>query len=215
MRGLMVDPDPDPDEPLGTALGWVGEGHRMGFVRTSSMSLRLRDSAELLATLAGGADVGDDEAVDLLAHALQCAAILEAVAPGDRELQVAGLVHDIGTILAPNRPEAHARVGAAAVRGLLGPRVSHLVGLHDQAKRYLVTTDPGYRHQLSARSLETLRLQGGLLDPDERAALDADPDLGAGLTLRRADDDAKRPGTVVPDLGHWQGVLDQLARSAA
>jgi len=187
----------------------------MAVVRTSSISFRLRDSAELLATLEAGADVGDDESVDLLAHSLQCAAILEAAAPGDRELQVAGLVHDLGTILAPRRPEAHARVGAAAVRGLLGPRVSHLVGLHDQAKRYLVTTDPGYRHQLSPRSLETLRFQGGLLDPDERAGLDADPELASCLALRRADDRAKRPDAVVPDLGHWQGVLDRLARSAA
>ena len=187
----------------------------MRTVRTSSMSSRLRDSAELLATLEAGADLADDESVDLLAHSLQCAAILEAAAPGDRELQVAGLVHDLGTILAPHRPAAHARVGAAAVRGLLGPRVSHLVGLHDQAKRYLVTTDPSYRHQLSPRSLETLRLQGGLLDPDERAALDAEPDLAACLVLRRADDGAKRPGAAVPALGHWQDVLDRLARTAA
>jgi len=187
----------------------------MSTVRASSMSLQLADSSELLATLEAGADVGDDESVDLLAHSLQCGAILEAVAPGDRELQVAGLVHDLGTILAPHRPEAHARVGATAVRGLLGPRVARLVGLHDQAKRYLVTTDPSYRHRLSPRSLETLRLQGGLLDPDERAALDAEPDLVACLTLRRADDDAKRPGAAVPDLGHWRGLLDRLARSAA
>ena len=187
----------------------------MGSVRTFSMNRRLHDCDELLATLEAGGGVGDDEAVDLLAHGLQCGALLEATAPGDLELQVAGLVHDVGTILAPHRPEAHARVGAAAVRGLLGPRVARLVALHDQAKRYLVTTDPSYRHQLSPRSLETLRLQGGLLDPDERAALDAEPELAASLRLRRADDDAKRPDAAVPDLGHWQGVLHQLARSAA
>ena len=78
-----------------------------------------------------------------------------------------------------------------------------------------MTTDPSYRHQLSPRSLETLRLQGGLLDPDERAALDAEPDLAACLVLRRADDGAKRPGAAVPALGHWQDVLDRLARTAA
>ena len=187
----------------------------MRSVRTSSLGLRPADCSELFATLEAGADVGDDESVDLLAHSLQCAAILEAVAPGDRELQAAGLVHDLGTVLAPHRPEVHARVGARAVRGVLGPRVARLVGLHDQAKRYLVTTDPTYRHRLSPRSLETLRLQGGLLDPDERAALDAEPELGACLTLRWADDDAKQPGRVTPDLGHWRGLLDRLARSAA
>jgi predicted HD phosphohydrolase len=211
----VVSLGPDPDERLGTALAWVGDAPMMGGVSTTSIRLRPRSATELLATLEAGADLDDDETVDVLAHSLQCAAILEAVAPGDRELQVAGLVHDLGTILAPRRPETHARVGAATVSGLLGPRVARLVGLHDQAKRYLVTTDPGYRHQLSRRSIETLRLQGGLLDPEERAALDAEPELASCLALRRADDGAKQAGAVVPDLGHWAGVLDRLVRSAA
>ncbi len=184
-------------------------------MRTFSTSIRPRDCDELLATLEAGAGFDDDEAVDLLAHGLQCAARLEVAAPADTELQVAGLVHDVGTIIAPRRPEAHARIGAAAVRGLLGPRVALLVAFHDQAKRYLVTTDPAYRHRLSPRSLVTLRVQGGLLDPEERAGLDAEPDLPAALTLRRADDGAKVPGALVPDLGHWEPRLRSLARSAA
>ncbi len=179
------------------------------------MRIRFRDGDELLATLEAGAGVGDDEPVDLLQHGLQCAARLERRVPDDLELHVAGLVHDIGTLLAPGCPEQHAAVGSAAVRELLGSRVAHLVGLHDQAKRYLVTTDPHYRHRLSARSLETLRLQGGLLDPAERAALTLDADLDAALTLREADDEAKVPGASVPGLAHWRPVLDTLARSAA
>lgn len=185
---------------------------RMG---KTSLSVRFRSSDELVARLEAAADAADDEPVDLLAHALQCAAILERVAPGDRELQIAGLVHDVGTLLPPGRPETHASVGAAAVAHLLGPRVADLVAHHDAAKRYLVTTEPRYRHRLSTRSLETLRLQGGLLDPEERAALDAYPDLEAVLTLRRADDAAKVPGARVPGLGHWRAVLEELACPAA
>ena len=179
------------------------------------MRIRLRDGQDLLTALAAGDGTFDDEPVDLLRHALQCAALLERRAPGDLELHVAGLVHDVGTLIAPGRPEHHAEVGAAAIRGVLGSRVARLVRLHDQAKRYLVTTDPHYRHQLSSRSLETLRLQGGLLDPAERAALQAEPDLDACLALRRADDAAKVPGVSVAGLAHWRQVLDTLARSAA
>jgi predicted HD phosphohydrolase len=181
----------------------------------ASLSVRFRSSDELVARLESAADLADDEPVDLLAHALQCAAILERVAPADRELQIAGLVHDLGTLLPPERPETHAAVGAAAVADLLGPRVADLVAHHDDAKRYLVTTEPRYRHRLSTRSLETLRLQGGLLDPEERAVLDAHPDLPALLTLRRADDAAKVPGARVPGLGHWRAVLEGLACPAA
>jgi predicted HD phosphohydrolase len=179
------------------------------------MRVRLRDGQDLVTALAAGDGTFDDEPVDLLQHALQCAALLERRAPGDLELHVAGLVHDVGTLIAPGRAEHHAEIGAAAIRGMLGSRVARLVRLHDQAKRYLVTTDPHYRHQLSSRSLETLRLQGGLLDPAERAALQAEPDLDACLALRRADDAAKVPGVSVAGLTHWRQVLVTLARSAA
>ena len=176
----------------------------------TSLSTRFGSSDELVATLEATAGGAADEPVDLLADALQCAAILERVAPTDPELQVAGLVHDLGTVLAAGRPEIHAAVGARAVRELLGARVAGLVAQHDAAKRYLVTTEPRYRHRLSTRSLETLRLQGGLLDPEERAALDGSADLEALLTLRRADDAAKVPGARVPGLGHWRATLEGL-----
>ena len=80
------------------------------------------------------------------------------------------------------------------------------------AKRYLVTTEPGYRHRLSDRSRRTLRLQGGLLDPVQRGELERDPHLEAALTLRRADDAAKVPGVPVPDLASWEPRLHVVAR---
>jgi predicted HD phosphohydrolase len=180
-------------------------------VTTASITTRFADCEELLAVLEAAAAAPTDEAVDLLAHGLQCAAILERVVPADRELQAAGLVHDVGTILVPGRADTHAATGATAVEGLLGPRVAALVGLHDAAKRYLVTTDPRYRHRLSDRSRETLRLQGGLLDPVQRTELEADPHLDAAVTLRRADDAAKVVGAPVPGLAHWYPLLRAVA----
>ena len=164
--------------------------------------------AELVAVLERGAALDDGEAVDLLAHGLQCAALLSSRFPDDVELQLAGLVHDVGWILRPSDPDAHPGVGAAYVRPLLGPRVAWLVGGHVLAKRYLVTVDAGYRASLSSRSVETLAEQGGLLPPAAVARLDADPARrDALLALRRADDEAKDPSRAVPPLSAWADHL--------
>jgi predicted HD phosphohydrolase len=174
----------------------------------------LADVDALVDVLASGATEDDGEALDALAHHLQCAALLRERAPDDLELQVAGLVHDVASTVWPGRPATHARAGAALVQPLLGPRVAGLVGRHDQAKRYLVTTEPGYRARLSESSVVTLQAQGGILDSDERAALDAAPDLDAVLMLRRADDDAKVPGKAVPGLESWCAALEAVAELA-
>ena len=172
----------------------------------------IRDVGSLLGVLESGAGTTDDEDVDLLAHGLQCAAVVAAVAPDDHELQVAGLVHDVGTMLWPGRPRTHARAGAAAVTDLLGDRVAWLVGHHDEAKRYLVTTDPDYTSRLSPASVFTLEVQGGRLNPTERARLEAEPWLDDLLTLRRADDAAKVPGRDVPPLSHWRQIVERISR---
>ena len=178
-------------------------------------SSSIGDVDTLLATLDAGARATDEEDVDLLAHGLQCAANLVAVAPDDRELQVAGLVHDVGTVLWPDRPRTHARAGAAAVADLLGPRVAWLVGQHDEAKRYLVTVDADYAARLSPASARTFEVQGGRLDDAERTRLEAESRLVDLLTLRRADDDAKIPGRAVPDLAHWRPVVEALSLLAS
>ena len=90
-------------------------------------------------------------------------------------------------------------------------RVARLVGAHVLAKRYLVATDPAYRAQLSARSIETLRLQGDALDDSAVAALAADPDLDAIIALRRADEQAKDPAAQPPPLAGWRPLLEQVA----
>ncbi len=187
-------------------------GHRQRPLRRAPGVSGIADVDGLIDTLSRGRSLDDGEGVDLLAHSLQCAANLAAAAPDDAELQVAGLVHDLGTILEPGRPATHARTGGDAVRDLLGARVADLVACHDVAKRYLVTTDPDYRSELSDQSVVTLAIQGGDLDDDERVAFEAAPDFEACLTLRRADDAAKVPGRVVRDLGQWRPLLDQLSR---
>ncbi|MDQ1466355.1 MAG: hypothetical protein QOH10_770, partial [Actinomycetota bacterium] len=158
----------------------------------------------LLELLEASAVHADEEDVDLLAHALQCAQHLRAHAPDDVELQVAGLVHDIGTALVPDAPDRHAQIGADAIRALLGTRVARLVAGHADAKRYLVAVDAAYRSQLSARSVVTLAAQGGPLDRRAATAFARGRDAASLVTLRRADDGAKVAGAVVPSLDTWR-----------
>jgi predicted HD phosphohydrolase len=167
---------------------------------------------ELLALLDRGAELHDEPEVDALAHALQCGARLRMQYPDDAELAVAGLVHDIADVAQPDDHRDHSHVGARLVQPLLGPRVAHLVGAHVAAKRYLVATDPSYRAQLSARSIETLTWQGEALDDTEVRRMAAMPDLDAVLAVRRADDAAKDPDGEPPGLETWSGLLTQVAR---
>jgi predicted HD phosphohydrolase len=159
------------------------------------------------------AALGSEEglAFSELDHGLQTAAILAEAEPGDIELQVAGLVHDLAHPWdGPGQPEHH-RLGARAVEELLGPRVAFLIEAHVDAKRYLVATDPGYRSALSPGSLATLQAQGGPLSADEIADVESSTDWPAAVALRRADDAAKVPGTLVADLEHWIPLIERVA----
>lgn len=167
---------------------------------------------ELVDHLRGLAALGSDEglAFSELDHGLQTAALLEATHPDDLELQVAGLVHDLAHPWdGPGQPEHH-RLGAGAVRELLGERVAFLVEAHVGAKRYLVATDPTYRDALSPGSIATLAAQGGPMSADEVRAADATADWAAAVALRRADDGAKVPDADVPALDHWLPAIDAV-----
>jgi predicted HD phosphohydrolase len=171
---------------------------------------RVESLDALIDLLAASAVHADEEDVDLLAHALQCGQRLREVAPDDVELQVAGLVHDVGTALVPDAPDRHARIGADAIRPLLGARVARLVAGHAEAKRYLIAVDTDYRTGLSARSIVTLAAQGGPLDDRAAAAFARGRDADDLVALRRADDAAKVPGAVVPGLESWRGPLSAV-----
>ncbi len=147
-----------------------------------------------------------------LDHLLQCAAELAEVRPDDVELQLAGLVHDVGHALGSDADHGH--LGAAFVRPVLGPRVAQLVDAHVMAKRYLVAVEPAYAAGLSPDSSRTLRLQGGPMSPAEAEAFRGRPDAADAVLLRRADDRAKVPGRRVRGLEHWRGALARGAPPA-
>src|SRR5262249_28439113 len=152
------------------------------------------------------------DVVTALAHALQCAWLLEQARPRDRELHLAGLVHDVASSLEPPPPGCHAAAGAALVRPLLGDRVAALVAGHVAAKRWLVTRDPAYRGHLSENSRATLARQGEAFTSAQRAAFESSPDFADCILLRRADDDAKVPGRAVPSLDSWRAIAEAHRR---
>lgn len=167
----------------------------------------------LEAHLEAMADVpGEAPGLSEIDHGLQCADVLARLAPEDVELQIAGLVHDVSH--GQGHIRDHARIGGAAVRGLLGDRVARLVGLHVAAKRYIVTTRPGYSAKLSPVSQETLALQGGEMTDEEVARFEADPLFQDALTLREADDLAKTPGKITQPLSAWLMTLRDVSEGA-
>ncbi|MCU1427085.1 MAG: metal-dependent phosphohydrolase [Actinomycetia bacterium] len=165
----------------------------------------------LVAALAAGAHASDEPELDVLAHSLQCGHLLHTEHPDDAELAVAGLVHDVWDAVSPGDHRDHDIRGAVLVAPLLGARVARLVAGHVQAKRYLVASDATYRNGLSGRSTATLLEQGGGLDDDAIAALEASSDFDATITLRRADERAKVSGASVPALEQWRALLLEVS----
>jgi predicted HD phosphohydrolase len=145
-----------------------------------------------------------------LDHALQTAAVLRRERPGDDELAVAGLVHDIGHLLPGVDDAAHAGAGGSAVRAALGQRVAALVGLHVEAKRYLVASEAAYGGELAADSVASLRRQGGPMSAAEQATFLSSPFAADAIVLRRADENGKVDGLVVDGLGQWMEVVRRL-----
>jgi predicted HD phosphohydrolase len=177
------------------------------------------DVDALFDALRASADADDEGGLPILDHCLQCAARLRASHPDDIELQVAGLVHDLGWLALDDGhwtlhlDATHDVSGRALVAPLLGPRVASLVGGHVAAKRYLLGTDPAYAALLSARSEETLGFQGGVMTADEVADFERRPDRDDLVALRRADDAAKVRNATLDSLDSWRAAVERVVAS--
>ena len=182
---------------------------------TNSMRATCLD--DVLAILRDGDTSSEEGATQMteLAHHLQCAEVLREQYPDDYELQIAGLFHDIGHRLAPSQPELHGTLGGEYVRDLFGERVSGLIELHIDAKRYLVSVEPDYRAQLSPGSAMTLIAQGEAMDAEEIALFEAKPYATEAIALRRADEMAKVPGRSVASLDEWTALLESMVVAAS
>ncbi|MEV7525262.1 hypothetical protein [Streptomyces sp. NPDC091371] len=116
---------------------------------------------------------------------LETAALLRRSHPFDKELQVAGLVHELGALLCPGDRTFRADLAAAAVRPLLGERVAMLVALSGR--------------------------DGGREAPEPEGAGEAGE---AAATLRHAREAAAAAGLDAGVLEDWQPVLELVAAGA-
>ena len=160
------------------------------------------------------------EVVDQRSHALQCATLARSAEVADH-LVVAALLHDIGHLVAAattgdrvdlsTDDDRHEAVGARWVTPRFGPAVARPIALHVEAKRYRCTVDPGYAAALSPTSVETLQVQGGLLDGPAVARFEAHPGAAEALLLRRWDEAAKDPDRQTDPLDSFLPELERLA----
>jgi predicted HD phosphohydrolase len=172
---------------------------------------------DVMALLRVGQDdyrASEGSAARVLDHHLQCADILASWRPWDVELQIAGLVHDIGESLSDVDGAAHAAVGARFVSSVLGSRVAGLVSLHVTAERYFATVQPAYSTRLSVVGRHRLLSQGGLLTETECAAFEASSLYADVLLLNRAEQRARWADGKSRSLASWLPALrEQAARS--
>jgi phosphonate degradation associated HDIG domain protein len=159
------------------------------------------------------------EPVTQLEHALQSAMLAEQEGAPD-ELVAAAFLHDIGHLLnrqgdtpsARGIDDMHQYFALPFMRPDFPDAVLEPIRLHVDAKRCLCAIDPDYYGKLSADSVRSLALQGGVFSDGDAQAFLAQPFAQDALRLRGWDDRAKAVGWPTPDVEH---VLAIVARVSA
>jgi phosphonate degradation associated HDIG domain protein len=140
----------------------------------------------------------DGENVTQWQHAWQCGRLARR-AGASPALQLAAWLHDIGHLMTAlegtptlhGTDDRHEALAAQVLRPLFGAAVAEPVALHVEAKRYLVSSNPGYCEGLSPDSVRSLALQGGPMTEAECAAFLRSPYADDALRLRAWDDISK------------------------
>jgi phosphonate degradation associated HDIG domain protein len=171
----------------------------------------------------GGDLVYSGESVSQLMHAWQCGRLAEK-SGASAALQLASWLHDIGhlwvnlegTPTLRDQDDVHEAMGAQLLFPVFGPAVSEPIRLHVLAKRYLVSTRETYALKLSPDSVRSLRLQGGVMTPEECAAFEAEPFFADAVRLRVWDDLGKKSGwfedTRQDALDHLMHLMRRVAQ---
>ncbi|WP_233835088.1 phosphonate degradation HD-domain oxygenase [Paraburkholderia sp. ZP32-5] len=159
------------------------------------------------------------EPVTQLEHALQSGALAEQGGAND-ELISAAVLHDLGHLLnlqgeTPTQrgiDDLHQYYALPFLRPVFPEAVLEPIRLHVDAKRCLCAIDATYFGQLSADSVRSLALQGGIFSKEEADAFLQKPYAEDALRLRKWDDRAKEENCPTPDLDHYLGVVERVMR---
>ncbi len=179
------------------------------------MALSLEDIRGLYET--HGALAYSGEPVTQLEHALQSGALAEE-AGASEELVAAAFLHDLGHLLnlqgaTPTErgiDDLHQYYALPFLRPVLPDSVLEPIRLHVDAKRYLCATDKAYFDCLSADSVRSLGLQGGIFDDAQATEFAARPYSEDAVRLRRWDDLAKVESQSTPGLDHFMAVVERV-----
>ena len=184
--------------------------------KTETITAEIRSLFELY----GNADY-DGEPVSQTSHMIQCG--MRAMSEGaDTELILGSFLHDIGHLLRHvKQVEAmggfgvvnHEGLGAAFLRNKgFSERIYAMVENHVAAKRYLVATVPGYFDKLSPASIETLKLQGGVMGENEISLFQQHPFFEDIIKVRTWDEEAKNKNAVLLPLNHFMVLITQYLK---
>jgi phosphonate degradation associated HDIG domain protein len=181
------------------------------------MALDIHDIKRLL--IEHGTHQYGREAVSQLEHALQCSQLAEAAGESE-EMVAACLLHDLGHMLNKEKIAAHEHDQGKDdlhqytlmpfLRPVFSDAVLEPIRMHVDAKRYLCHVETGYFESLSAESVRSLVLQGGIFSNEQANSFISQPHAEEAVRLRRYDDLAKIAGRVTPPLDHYLPRLEQL-----
>jgi phosphonate degradation associated HDIG domain protein len=180
------------------------------------MALTLPDIRHLFDTY--GAMAYSGEPVTQLQHALQSAALAEE-AGADEALIAAAFLHDLGHLLnlqgetptARGIDDLHQYFALPFLRPLFSDAVLEPIRLHVDAKRCLCAIDPDYFSTLSADSVRSLKLQGGIFSALEAEEFLRKPFAQDAVSLRRWDDLAKQPERDTPPIDYYIQLIERLS----
>jgi phosphonate degradation associated HDIG domain protein len=191
--------------------------------------MTLADIEQLFATKGGRMYAG--EPVTQLEHALQTAQLAES-ANASAALVTAALLHDLGHLINDQGTQdnaftptlsgiddRHEHVAIPRLRHLFDDEVLAPIRLHVDAKRYLCARGDGivsgaqYLASLSADSVRSLQLQGGVFSDAEADRFIMQPHAPDAVRLRRWDDLAKVAGKPAPGLAHYLTLAASVIRA--
>ena len=131
---------------------------------------------------------------------------------------IAVRLHDIGHFVGDFPVESleqgtdnlHEEAGASFLAPYFPAAVTEPIRLHVAAKRYLCTVDKDYFSQLSAASVNSLKVQGGPMNREQVKQFEACPYYRDAVQLRRYDDDGKIAGLTIKPVADYRDTLETL-----